>query len=155
MKKALLGILIGFVAAGLLGVGTMLLAQERKPERAAQGPLVVLAGLRLNEGVDAKDAEKLFKENLIPALAGMEGLEMKVLKNMNMQRRGETADSGAYDYIMLAEIKKLQIFMELRRTQDTGLSAFGDMMKKYAGHPYFSLYTVLASTEKANTDDTD
>ena len=76
------------------------------------------------------------------------GLEMKVLKRMMPQQRSQTEDSGAYDYIMLAEIESLGVFMQLLRSQDSGMSAFGDMMKKYAGKPYINAYSILARTEE-------
>lgn len=146
MKKILLGALIGFVVAGLLGAGTLIFAQERQ---APAGPLVVIGGLKLQEGADAEGAEKLLKEQLIPAMNKVNGLEMKVLKRMMPQQRGQTQDSGAYDYVMLAEIESLGVFMQLLRSEeDAGLSAFGDMMKKYAGKPYINAYTILAKTEE-------
>jgi len=146
MKKILLGALIGFIVAGLLSAGTILFAQERQ---TPAGPLVVIGGLKLQEGADAEGAEKLFKDQLIPAMNNVNGLEMKVLKRMMPQRqRGQTADSGAYDYVMLAEIESLGVFMQLLKSQDSGISAFGDMMKKYAGKPYINAYTILARTEE-------
>jgi len=150
MKKVLFGALIGFIAAGVLSVGTMLLAQEGRTEGAVSGPLVVLGGLKLKEGADAEGAEKLLKEQLIPAMTGIEGLEMKILKRMKMQDEQQTEDTGAYDYIMMAEIEGLQVFMQLMQgtyQERTGLSKFGDMMKEYAGHPYINLYTIIAKTE--------
>ncbi|MFC1716363.1 hypothetical protein ACFL6S_22010 [Candidatus Poribacteria bacterium] len=146
MRKILFGALIGFVVAGLLSVGTILVAQDRRDE--VQGPLVVLAGLKLKEGADVADAEKLFKEQLVPGLDGMDGLELRILKRMAMERRGETTDPNAYDYIMMADIEKLQVFMQLRQNPDAGLEGFGDMMKKYAGSPDFNLYTVIAKTKE-------
>ena len=148
MRKVLFGALIGFVVAGLLSAGTMLVAQERRAEGAAQGPLVVLAGLRLREEADIKEVERLFKEQLIPGLDEMEGLKLQVLKRMNIERRSETTDPGGYDYIMMAEIKSLGFFMQLRQDAEAGLSGFGDMMKEHAGSPYFNIYTVLARTKE-------
>jgi len=145
MKKILLGALIGFIVAGLLSAGTILFAQERQ---TPAGPLVVIGGLKLQEGADAEGAEKLFREQLIPAMNNVNGLEMKVLKRMMPQQRGQTADSGAYDYVMLAEIESLGVFMQLLKSQDSGISAFGDMMKKYAGKPYINAYAILARTEE-------
>lgn len=150
MKKVLFGALIGFIAAGVLSAATILLAQERRPPGPESGPLVVLGGLRLKEGADAESAEKLLKEQLIPAMTGMEGLKMKVLKRRKMQAEQQTEDPGAYDYIMMAEIEGLQVFMQLRQgayQERTGLSKFGDMMKEYAGSPYINLYTIIAKTE--------
>lgn len=154
MKRVFLGALIGFVVAGILSAGALLLAQEREQ---VSGPMVVLGGLRLKEGVNAEDAEKLLKEQLVPTMKGIEGLDMKVLKRRKMQQGGETEDSGAYDYIMMAEIENLQVFMKLMQKGyqgETGLSNFGDMMKEYAGHPYINVYTIIAETEE-ETEETE
>ena len=146
MRKILFGALVGFVIAGVLGAGTLLVAQEfRGPAR--RGSLVVLAGLRLKEAADVEAVESLFKEKLVPALEDLKDLKIKVLKR-STQLSAESEDTGAYDYIMMAEFKSLQGFLELRQRQDAGLSEFGDMMKKYAGSPHFNLYTVLAQTKE-------
>ena len=150
MKKILFGILIGFIVAGVLSVGTILLAQERRMEAMGSGPLVVLGGLRLKEGTDTEAAEKLLKEQLIPSMTGIEGLKMKILKRIQMPGGQPAEDTGAYDYIMMAEMEKPQVFMQLMQKEyqgKKGLSAFGDMMKEYAGHPYINPYTVIAKTE--------
>jgi len=111
MKKFVIGALIGFFVAAVLGTGTIILAQEKQ---AAKGPLVVLAGLKLQEGASVEETEKLFTEQLIPEMAKLEGLEMKVLKRVKMPGESATTeDSGAYDYIMMAEIEKIQAFMQL------------------------------------------
>ncbi len=146
MRKILFGALIGFVVAGLLGVGTMLVAQERPS--LPQGPLVVLAGLKLKEGADIADVERLFKEQLVPGLDGFDGLKLRILKRMGMTGRDGTANPNAYDYIMMADVEKLQVVMQLRNSPDAGLEAFGDMMKKHAGSPDFNMYTVLAETQE-------
>ena len=145
MRKILFGALVGFVIAVMLGAGTLLVAQEFKAP--ARGPLVVLAGLRLNEGADVEAAEELFKEKLVPGLEGLKDLKIKVLKR-STQLSAESEDTGAYDYIMMAEFQSFQGFWELRQKQDAGLSEFGDMMKKYAGSPHFNLYTILAQTKE-------
>lgn len=146
MRKILFGVFIGFVVAGLLSVGTIIVAQERRASSMPQGPLVVLGGLNLQEGSDMAEAEKLFKEQLVPGLDGLEGLKLKVLKNTNMRK--ETREPGGYDYIMMAEISSLQAFTQLRNSPGAGLDAFGDMMKKHAGHPYFNIYTILTKTKE-------
>jgi hypothetical protein len=151
MKKALFGALIGFVVAAALSAGTILLAQERGMAGAERGPMIVLGGLKLKEGADAEAAEKLLKEQLIPAMTGIEGLKMKILKRVKMPGgQTETKDPGDYDYVMMAEFQKLQVFGQLMQKQyqgEKGLSKFGDMMKEYAGHPYINLYTIIAKTE--------
>ncbi len=147
MRKVLFGVLIGFVVAGLLSVGTILVAQERGAG-APQGPMVILAGLRLKEGADIAEVEKLFKEKLVPGLDGMDGLKLRILKRRAMERRDPATESTAFDYIMMADIEKLQVFMQLRQNPDAGLEAFGDMMKEHAGSPDFNIYTVLAKTKE-------
>jgi hypothetical protein len=152
MKKILSIALIGLIAAGVLSVGAILLAQERGIAGAQSGPLVVLGGLKLKEGADAEGAEKLLKEQLIPAMTGVEGLKMRILKKMEMQQGGQTADTGVYDYIMMAEVEKPQVLMQLMQKGyqgKTGLSKFGDMMKEYAGSPYINVYTIIARTKEA------
>ena len=148
MKKLLLGVLIGFVIAAALGAGRILVAQAQETPGVPTGPLVVIGGLRLKEGADIEAAEKLFKETLIPAMKDIDGLDMKILKRMAMERTDAGTDSQVYDYIMLAEIEKLQVFMQLMRSQDAGLDAFGDTMKEYAGHPYINAYIVIAQTKE-------
>ena len=109
---------------------------------------MVLAGLKLKEGADIAEAEKLFKEKLVPGLNGLDGLKLRILKRMGMERLNEATNPNTYDYIMMADVEKLQVFMQLRSNPDAGLEAFGDMMKKYAGSPDFNLYTVLAKTKE-------
>lgn len=148
MKKLLIGILIGFVAAGVLGIATILLAQERMAGNIKDEPLVVLGGLKLKEGANSEEAEKLLKEQLIPSLKSVEGLKIKVLKRMKMPGE-QTTDANAYDYIMMAEVDGIRVFMSLMQNSETdpGLSKFGDLMKEYAGHPYINIYQILGKTE--------
>ena len=149
MKKVLFGATIGFVVAGLLSLGTMLIAQEQTAANTFGGPVVVLAGLKLLEGAEPEGAEKLLKEQLIPAITGIDGLKMKVLKSVKTPwgQTANAADPGAYDYIMAAEIEKIQVLIQLIQGKDEGLSNFGDMMKEYAGRPHFNAYVVVAETE--------
>lgn len=149
MKKLLIGALIGFVVAGILSAGTMLVAQERRGAVAPGGPLIVLGGLKMNEAANIEEAEKLFKEQLIPEMGKIEGLNMKVLKRMKTPWfQASDDDTGAYDYIMMAEVEKPEVLMQLSQGVGSGLSSFGDMMKKQAGSPYINIYTILAKTEK-------
>jgi hypothetical protein len=85
-------------------------------------------------------------------MKGIDGLEMEVLKRMKApDEQASAADSGAYDYIMMAEIEKLQVFMELMRSRgDSRLESFGDMMKEHAGSPYINVYNVIAETEEGD-----
>jgi hypothetical protein len=148
MKKLLLGILIGFVVAGLLSVGTVLLAQERGAPPPA-GKLVILGGLKMREEANTEEAERLFKEQLIPEMQKIEGLEMKILKRMKMpEAQAPTPTSCYYDYIMMAEVEGLQVFMQLSQSRGAGLEAFGDMMKKHAGEPSIDIYSILTETEE-------
>lgn len=149
MKKLLFGIVIGFVVAGLLSVGTVLLAQERRAVAPTAGKLVILGGLKMREDANTEEAEKLFKEQLIPEMRKIDGLEMKVLKKLQMPGvQASEATPGAYDYIMMAEFEGLQVFMQLSQSRGAGLEAFGDMMKKHAGHPSIDIYSILAKTEE-------
>jgi len=148
MKKLLLGILIGFVVAGLLSVGTVLLAQERGAPPPA-GKLVILGGLKMREEANTEEAERLFKEQLIPEMQKIEGLEMKILRRLQMPgAQAPTPTSCYYDYIMMAEVEGLQVFMQLSQSRGAGLEAFGDMMKKHAGEPSIDIYSILTETEE-------
>jgi hypothetical protein len=148
MKKLLFGIAIGFVVAGLLSAGTVLLAQERRAAPPA-GKLVVLGGLKMREGADIEEAERLFKEQLIPEMQKIDGLEMKILKRMKMpEAQAPTATQCNYDYIMMAEVEGLQVFMQLNQSRGAGLEAFGEKMKKHAGEPSIDIYSILTQTEE-------
>ncbi len=105
------------------------MAQER--QSTPQGPLVILAGLKLKEGADIADVERLFKEQLVPGLDGLDGLKLRILKRMGMERLNEATDPNAYDYIMMADIEKLQVFMQLRNNPEAGL----DTIEKVYSHP--------------------
>ena len=148
MRKLLFGILIGFAVAGLLSAGTILLAQERgAPPPAAK--LVILGGLKMREEANIEEAERLFKEHLIPEMQKIEGLEMKILKRQQMPgAQAPTPTSCYYDYIMMAEVEGLQVFMQLSQSRGAGLEAFGDKMKKHAGEPSIDIYSVLTETKE-------
>ena len=148
MRKLLFGILIGFAVAGLLSAGTVLLAQERGAPPPA-GKLVILGGLKMREEANVEEAEKLFKEQLIPEMQKIDGLEMKILKRMKMPgAQAPTPTSCYYDYIMMAEVEGLQVFMQLSQSRGAGLEAFGSMMKKHAGEPSIDIYSILTETEQ-------
>jgi len=151
MGKILFGVLIGFIVAGILGAGTLLIAQERGAAMdRVKGPLIVLGGLKLEPGADVESAENLFKEKLIPGMTEIDGLQMRILKRMKMPGfQADKTDTGAYDYIMMAEIEKLQVLMKLMREGDSTFGDFGDTMKELAGKPYINAYTIIAKTEKA------
>jgi hypothetical protein len=149
MKKLLFGIVIGFVVAVLLSAGTVLLAQELRAATPPAGKLVVLGGLKMREGANIEEAERLFKEQLIPEMQKIDGLEMKILKRLQMpEAQAPTPTSCYYDYIMMAEVEGLQVFMQLSQSRGAGLEAFGDMMKKHAGSPSIDIYSILAKTEE-------
>ena len=149
MKKLLFGIVIGFVVAGLLSVGTVLIAQELKAAAPPAEKLVILGGLKMREGADIEEAEKLFKEQLIPEMKKIDGLEMKILKRRQMPgAQAPTPTSCYYDYIMMAEIEDLRVFMQLSQSTGAGLEAFGSMMKKHAGEPSIDIYSILTETEE-------
>lgn len=148
MKKLLFGIVIGFVVACLLGAGTVLLAQERRTAAPPAGKLVVLGGLKMREEANIEEAERLFKEHLIPEMQKIEGLEMKILKRQQMpEAQAPTATQCNYDYIMMAEVEGLQVFMQLSQSRGAGLEAFGSMMKKHAGEPSIDIYSILTETK--------
>jgi len=145
MKRLLIGIMIGFVIAGIFSIATLLFAQERSQMKSE--PLFILGGLKLKPEASPEAAEKLLKEQLLPSMKGVEGLEMKVLKRMKMP--GEQAkDATAYDYIMMAEVDGIQVFMQLMQNSgsDAGISKFGDLMKEHAGHPYINIYQMIGKT---------
>jgi hypothetical protein len=148
MKRLLFGIMIGFIAAGILGVATLILAQDRMTGETKSEPLIVLGGLKLKQDASPEAAEKLLKEQLLPSMKDIEGLKVKVLKRMKMPGE-QTTDAGAYDYIMMAEMEGIQVFMQLMQNSenDAGLSKFGDLMKEYAGRPYINIYQILGKTE--------
>jgi len=123
----------------------VILAQEKKPG-AATDEIVMLGGLKIKEGADVKAAEKLFNEHLIPAMNGIDGLEMKILKRMKMPN--EQPDPNAYDYIMMAQVQKPEILMQLMQARNPKLDEFGDLMKQYAEEPSFKMYTVITKTSK-------
>ncbi|MBD3182562.1 hypothetical protein GF312_09740 [Candidatus Poribacteria bacterium] len=151
MKKILIGIIIGLFIAVVLSAGTNLFAQERgKPQAGLMsGPIVVLGGLKLTDNADSKEAEALLKEKLIPEMSKIDGLDMRILKRMPLPGSEKAErDPGAYDYIMLAEMGKLQVFMQLTQMTGSGLREFGDMMKKHAGEPYINIYSVMAKTKE-------
>jgi hypothetical protein len=149
MKKLLFGILIGFIVAGLLSAGTVLLAQERRAAAPPAGKLVILGGLKMREEANIEEAERLFKEQLIPEMQKIDGLEMKILKRMKMpEAQAPTATQCNYDYIMMAEVEGLQVFRQLSQSRGAGLEAFGDKMKKHAGEPSIDIYSILANTEE-------
>jgi hypothetical protein len=157
MKKGLIIALTSFAIATMLTMGAMLFAQERGAGGTEGSPLVILGGLRLQEGADPKEAEKLLKEDFIPKMTGVKGMKVRVLKNVRMNLTGyddpsaQDSDKASYDYIMMAEIDNLGVFMQFMKKSyrgEKGLSAFGDLMKEFAGKPYINSYTIVAETEE-------
>lgn len=150
MKKIVISALIFSIIVILTGYVTMILAQEKKAEESEISGIVVLGGLKLKSGADQEGAEKLFKENLIPLMQEVDGLEMKILKHIQMPN--EKPEDILYDYVMLAEIKDQQVLMKMMQNRDDKLSKFGEMMKQYAGGPDLKMYTIIAKTEKAEKE---
>jgi len=111
--------------------------------------MIVFGGLKLKQGSDAEGAEKLLKENLIPAATGIEGLKMKILKRVKMPN--EQPDQSTFDYIIMAEMDNPQNLMQLQQSKSTELNKFGEMMKEYAGHPYINAYTIIGRTDAAKS----
>ncbi len=150
MKRIVISALIFSLIIALAGFVTLILAQEKKTEESEISGIVVLGGLKLKSGADQEGAEKLFKENLIPLMQEVDGLEMKVLKHIQMPN--EKPEDVLYDYIMLAEIKDQQTLMRMMQNRDDKLSKFGEMMKQYAGGPDLKMYTVVAKTQKTEKE---
>lgn len=149
MKKIIISAFILAIIIVLTGYVTLILAQEKKEGSETSG-IVVLGGLKLKSGTDQEGAEKLFKENLIPLMQEVDGLEMKILKHIQMPN--EKPEDILYDYIMMAEIKDQQVLMKMMQNRDDKLSKFGEMMKQYAGGPDLKMYTIIAKTEKAEKE---
>lgn len=149
MKKIIISALIISIVIILTGYVTLLIAQEKKEGSETSG-IVVLGGLKLKSGADQEGAEKLFKENLIPIMQEVDGLEMKILKHIQMPN--EKPEDVLYDYIMMAEIKDQQVLMKMMQNRDDKLSKFGEMMKQYAGGPDLKMYNIIAKTEKAEKE---
>lgn len=150
MKKVVISALIFSLIIALTGYVTLILAQEKKTEGSEISRIVVLGGLKLKSGADQEGAEKLFKENLIPLMQEIDGLDMKVLKHIQMPN--EKPEDVLYDYVMLAEIKDQQTLMQMMQNRDDRLSKFGEMMKQYAGGPDLKMYTVITETKKAEKE---
>ena len=155
MRKSLFIVFTIFTLVIMLTMGAILLAQERRAGSTVGGPMVILGGLKLQEGADPEEAEKLLKEDFIPKMAGIEGMKVRVLKNVKMNLTGyddpsaQESDKAAYDYIMMAEIENIGVLMQFMRKSyrgEKGLSAFGDLMKGFAGKPYINSYTVITET---------
>ena len=149
MKKIIISAFILAIIIVLTGYVTLILAQEKKEGSETSG-IVVLGGLKLKSGTNQEGAEKLFKENLIPLMQEVDGLEMKILKHIQMPN--EKPEDILYDYIMMAEIKDQQVLMKMMQNRDDKLSKFGEMMKQYAGGPDLKMYTIIAKTEKAEKE---
>lgn len=129
----------------LLTISLVLIGSTIRAQQENRGEMVVLGALKLKEGADVQSAEKLFNEILIPAMKDVEGLEMKVLKRLEMPN--ELPNDQSPDYIMMAYIKKPEVFMNLMQGErDPKLEAFGEQMKQYAGEPDIKAYMVIADT---------
>ena len=148
MKKKLFGVSIVTVLVIMAGVGTLIFAQEQKTEQSPSSTVILMGGLKLKEGVDQVEAEKLFNEYLIPAMKDVKGVNMKVLKKMPMPN--EKTDTGSVDYIMMAEVADPLTLMQIMNSQnmDPRLKTFGDMMKQYADGPALKVFTVIANTDE-------
>lgn len=149
MKKIIISAFILAIIIVMTGYVTLILAQEKKEGSEISG-IIVLGGLKLKSGADQEGAEKLFKENLIPLMQEIDGLDMKILKRIQMPN--EKPEDVLYDYIMMAEIKDQQVLMKMMQNRDDKLSKFGEMMKQYAGGPDLKMYNIIAKTGKANKE---
>jgi hypothetical protein len=147
MKKVTASCILGIsVLVILVVLGTVIFAQEQKSEVQQPTSVIIMGELKLKDGADPASAEKLFYEQLIPAMKDMKGIRMRVIKKMPLPNEKE--DPNAYDYIMMAEVDDPMILMQLMQSQnmDPKLSEFGKMMKLYAGEPHLKAFTVIADT---------
>jgi len=152
MKKILFVALITVLLIIMAGVGTLIFAQEQKPEQPSYSAVVMMGGLKLKEGADQVAVEKLFNDYLIPVANDMKGVKIKVLKKMPMPN--EKPDENSVDYVMMAEVDDALTLMQLMDSQnrDPRLEKFGDMMKQYARNPTMKGYTIIAKTDDSKSD---
>ena len=148
MGKRFFGALIVIVLLIMAGIVTLIFAQEQKTEQPPSSTVVLMGGLKLKEGADQVEAEKLFNEYLVPAMKDTKGVNMKVLKKMPMPN--EKADANSVDYIMMAEVGDPLTLMQIMNSQyrDPRLEKFGSMMKQYADGPALKTFTVIANTDE-------
>jgi len=140
------GILVGIVIAAIVGMSVSLIANEQKEETSKYTTLV-LGKLKLKPTGKAEVAEKLLQENLLLAAKDIEGLKMTTLKWMSVP--GQEANKKPYqpDYIMMAEMKDINVFLQLVGSHSNALDEYGRQMKEQAGSPEFELYQILGTTE--------
>ena len=147
MKKSFFkGILVGIVIAGIVGIGVSLVANEQKAETPKYTTLV-LGKLNLNPTGDAETAEKLLAEKLLQAAKDLQGLKMTTLKWMSVPGQEATKKPYQPDYIMMAEMDDINVFLQLVAAHSAALEEYGKQMKVQAGAPEFELYQILGTSE--------
>ncbi len=144
-KSFLKGILVGIVIAGIVGMGISLVANEQK-EKTPKYATLVLGRLKLNPIGDAEVAEKLLKEKLLPAAKGIQGLKMTALKWMSIPGQEMKKKPHQPDYIMMAEMENINVFLKLMGSHQGTLDEYGKQMKVQAGAPEFELYQILGTS---------
>ena len=147
MKRSFFkGILVGIIIAGILGMGISLVANEQKKETPKYTTLV-LGKLKLKPTGDAEVAEKLLKEKLLPAAKDIQGLKMTPLKWMSVPGQEANKKPSQPDYIMMAEIESVDVFLQLIASHSAALEEYGTQMKEQTGAPEFELYQILSTSE--------
>jgi len=139
------GILFGIVIAAIVGMSFSLVANEPK-EEVSEYTTLVLGKLKLKPTGNSEIAEQLLTEKLLPAAKDIQGLNMKALKWMSVP--GQEAKKKPYqpDYIMLAEMEDVNVFLKLVAAHSSALEEYGHQMKEQAGSPEFELYQILSAT---------
>jgi len=144
-KGFLKGLLVGVVIAGIVGMCVSLVANEQK-EKAPEYTTLVFGKLKLKPTGDAEVAEKLLTEKLLSAAKDIQGLKMTALKWQSVP--GQEAKKKPYqpDYVMMAEMANIGIFLKLIASQPNALQEYGTQMKAQAGAPEFELYQILGTS---------
>ncbi len=142
------GMFVGIVIACIVGMCVSLVANEKK-EKTPKYTTLVFGKLKLKPTGDAKVAEKLLTETLLPAAKDIQGLKMTALKWMSLP--GQEAKKKPYqpDYVMMAEMANIGVFLKLAASHSGALEEYGTQMKVQAGAPEFELYQILGTSAES------
>lgn len=140
------GILVGIIIASIVGMGVSLIANESK-EKTPEYTTLVWGKLKLKPTGDAEIAEKLLTEKLLLAAKDIEGLNMRALKWMSVPGQEWKKKPSQPDYIMMAEMESVDVFLKLIASHSTSLDEYGKQMKEQAGSPEFELYQILGTSK--------
>ncbi|MBC8236017.1 hypothetical protein H8E77_41250 [bacterium] len=146
-KSFVKGILVGIVIAGIVSMGISLVANEQE-EKKPEYTTLVLGKLKLNPTGGPEVAEKLLTEKLIPAAKEIQGLKITALKWMSIPGQEAQKKPSQPDYVMMAEMVNVNVFMQLIASHSTALQEYGEQMKAQAGKPDFELYQILGTSEE-------